>query len=136
MSRTKKLDLIKSCYRLAALIILISININTLSAQTAGVVRKKGGPKGKGTQIGTTSTTPTQNTMHNTDNNKGKPSIELQKAMESMQAEKAKEVATPIQNKGLDTNNNKGKPMKPSIDKKNGLKVKNQVAIPFNYLII
>jgi len=34
MSRTKKLDLIKSCYRLAALIILISININTLSAQT------------------------------------------------------------------------------------------------------
>jgi len=34
MSRTKKLDLIKSSYRLAALIILISININTLSAQT------------------------------------------------------------------------------------------------------
>jgi hypothetical protein len=34
MSRTKKLDLIKSSYRLAALIILISININILSAQT------------------------------------------------------------------------------------------------------
>ena len=91
MSRTKKLDLIKSCYRLAALIILISININTLSAQSAGEVREKGGPKAKGTRIGTRSTTPIQNTMHNTDNNKGKPSIELQKAMESMQAEEAKE---------------------------------------------
>jgi len=56
MSRTKKLDLIKSSYRLAALIILISININILSAQTAGEVRKKGGPKRKGTQIGTTPT--------------------------------------------------------------------------------
>jgi len=55
MSRTKKLDLIKSSYRLAALIILISININTLSAQTAGVVREKGGPKENGTSIRTTS---------------------------------------------------------------------------------
>jgi hypothetical protein len=34
MSRTKKSDLIKSSYRLAAFIILISININILSAQT------------------------------------------------------------------------------------------------------
>ena len=34
MSRTKKSDLIKSSYRLAALIILVSININILSAQT------------------------------------------------------------------------------------------------------
>ena len=34
MSRTKKSDLIKSSYRLAALIILVSININSLSAQT------------------------------------------------------------------------------------------------------
>jgi len=34
MLRTKKLDLIKSSYRLAALIIIISININILSAQT------------------------------------------------------------------------------------------------------
>jgi hypothetical protein len=74
MSRTKKLDLIKSSYRLAALIILISININTLSAQSAGVVRKKGVPK-------------------KLILDKGKPSIELQKAMESIPAEKAIEVA-------------------------------------------
>jgi hypothetical protein len=96
MLRTKKLDLIKSSYRLAALIIIISININTLSAQTAGVVREKGGPKGKGTRIGTTSTTPLQNKAVNTNNNKGKtsiPSIELKKIMESMQAEEAIEVA-------------------------------------------
>jgi hypothetical protein len=93
MLRTKKLDLIKSSYRLAALIILISININTLSAQTAGVVREKGGPKAKGTQIGTRSTTPIQNKAVNTNKKIGKPSIELQKAMESMQAEEAKEAA-------------------------------------------
>jgi hypothetical protein len=93
MLRTKKSDLIKSSYRLAALIILISININTLSAQSAGVVREKGGPKAKGTQIGTTSTTPIQNKVVNTNKKIGKPSIELQKAMESMQAEEAKEAA-------------------------------------------
>jgi hypothetical protein len=93
MSRTKKSDLIKSSYRLAALIILISININTLSAQSAGVVREKGGPKAKGTQIGTRSTTPIQNEAVNTNKKIGKPSIELQKAMESIPAEKAIEVA-------------------------------------------
>jgi hypothetical protein len=93
MSRTKKSDLIKSSYRLAALIILISININTLSAQSAGEVREKGGPKAKGTRIGTRSTTPIQNEAVNTNKKIGKPSIELQKAMESMQAEEAKEEA-------------------------------------------
>jgi len=55
MSRTMKLDLIKSSYRLAALIILISININTLSAQTATAVIGGRTTGATATSIGTTS---------------------------------------------------------------------------------
>jgi hypothetical protein len=57
MSRNKRSDLTKSSYRLVVLFILISININILSAQIVGVVKKGGAPKEKGTPIGTTITT-------------------------------------------------------------------------------